>query len=128
MIVARSGYLNPTGSITLFIREVMDLIPFVSSFYGCEGTEEVSIRIFDKFDNADFGLSSIEFLMPNDALQFKSSKVNVKTVMFGIRYLMREWFFTVALICISIMTASMCSGALVLLISLKYLSILPSWV
>jgi hypothetical protein len=54
-------------------------------------TEEISITLFERFDNNDFGLHSVELLMHNEHLQLKQSKLRVKTVLHGIRRFMVEW-------------------------------------
>ncbi len=55
------------------------------------------IKIFERFDNDDYGLESIDFLVPNEALQFKSARVRVQTELSGVRYLMETWFIATAL-------------------------------
>lgn len=68
LTLARSGFLDPKGSITLNLKELIGMIPFSDYFFTCTSTEEVAIKIFDRFDNDDFGLASIDFLVPNEAL------------------------------------------------------------
>ena len=111
LTVARSGFLEPKGSFILTLKELIRMIPLSSYFVSCSHTEQVKIKIFEKFDNADFGLQSINFLIPNEALQFKSAHLRVKSSLFGIRWLMEEWFFTFALIWI---LAGTCWGSLVM--------------
>ena len=83
------------------VQDLLCLIPFSRFFFACEKTEQVTIQIFEKFDNDDFGLESIDFLVPNEALQFKSpAQIRVKTALYGVRWFMEEWFFTCALACI----------------------------
>ena len=111
LTVAGSGFLEPKGSFILTLKELVRMIPFSSYFVSCAHTEQVTIKIFEKFDNADFGLQSMNFLIPNEALQFKSAHLRVKSSLFGIRWLMEEWFFTFALIWILTGT---CWGSLVM--------------
>ena len=111
LTVARSGFLEPKGSFILTLKELVRMIPLSSYFVSCAHTEQVTIKIFEKFDNADFGLQSMNFLIPNEALQFKSAHLRVKSSLFGIRWLMEEWFFTFALIWIFTGT---CWGSLVM--------------
>ena len=68
LTLARSGYLSPKGSLSLTIRDLLSLVPYSDYFYSCEQTEQVTIQIFEKFDNDDFGLESIDFLVPNEDL------------------------------------------------------------
>ena len=77
----------------------------------------MTIKIFERFDNADFKLESIEFLMPNEALQFKEARVRVTTILEGSRYLMQTWFFSTALVCILASTFVM---TLITVISVVY--------
>ena len=100
------------------------MIPFADFFFSCGKTELVTIKIFEKFDNEDFGLKSIDFMVPNEALQFKTATVRVNTALFGIRYFMSEWFFTCALLCISAMTFGMSFFLILVIILAKKLDIL----
>lgn len=57
LIVARSGFLNPRGSVKLFITDLVQTLPLIGYILHSDGpTEEVHIKIFDLFDNHDFGL------------------------------------------------------------------------
>ena len=64
------------------------MVPFVDYFFSCAKTEQVTIEIFERFDNEHFGLRSIDFLVPNEALQFKSATIRVNTSLSGVRYYM----------------------------------------
>jgi hypothetical protein len=70
-------------------------------------TELIVIKIFEKFDNKDFGLETIEFLLSNEQLQIKQASLKVRTTLFGIRWYMREWFIA----CLVIVVASMATIA-----------------
>ena len=39
LTLARSGFLDPKGSISLNIREVISMIPFANYFFPCNHTE-----------------------------------------------------------------------------------------
>ena len=120
LTLARSGYLTPKGSLWMNIQDLLSLVPFSGYFFTCEKTEQVTIEIFEKFDNDDFGLESIEFLVPNEALQFKSpAKLRVKTALYGVRWFMEEWFFTCALACICGMTFAMSVLIVITILILK---------
>ena len=120
LTLARSGYLTPKGSLWMNIQDLLTFIPFSSYFIVCEKTELVTIQIFEKFDNDDFGLESIEFLVPNEALQFKSpAKIHVKTALYGVRWFMAEWFFTCALACVCGMTFAMSLLIVITILVLK---------
>ena len=68
LTLARSGFLDPKGSLTLTVKELVRMVPFSGYFFSCEPTEQVTIKIFERFDNDDYGLESIDFLVPNEAL------------------------------------------------------------
>ena len=68
LTLARSGFLDPKGSIQLTMKEVLGMIPFADYFFSCGKTELVTIKIFERFDNDDFGLKQIDFMVPNEAL------------------------------------------------------------
>mmetsp|Transcript_43559 Transcript_43559/g.57672 ORF Transcript_43559/g.57672 Transcript_43559/m.57672 type:complete len:169 (+) Transcript_43559:1142-1648(+) len=126
LTLARSGFLDPKGSLTLSLKELVSMIPFASYFFSCEPTEKVTIKIFERFDNADYGLESIDFLVPNEALQFRTAQARVRTELTGIRYLMHSWFFTVALSFIFCCTFGISLCAVIFILLLKRLYLL-SW-
>lgn len=119
LIVSRTGFLNPQSSLKLMVRDIVSLIPYAAEWLGCPNTQFITIKIFDKFDNDDFGLESIDFLVPHEALQFKQAQVNVRTGLYGVRYIMYEWFFTCAVAVIFLLTSSICIGVLVGIAALK---------
>ena len=103
------------------------MIPFSGYFFSCEPTEEVTIKIFERFDNEDFGLESIDILVPNEALQFKTARMRVKTELDGVRYLMQTWFFTFALACIMSSTVGISVFLCIAILILKRLYLPVSW-
>ena len=125
LTVARSGFLEPKGSFLLTLNELIRMIPFSGYFFSCAHTEQVKIKIFEKFDNGDFGLQSMNFLVPNEALQFKSAHLRVKSSLYGVRWLMQEWFFTFATIFIISGTFSVSVALFAVVILLKHLNLLP---
>jgi hypothetical protein len=52
----------------MLFRDIVSFIPLSGYFMPSLRTQSIHIRIFDKFDNADFGIDSLEFLMSNDEL------------------------------------------------------------
>ena len=125
LTVARSDFLEPKGSFLLTLKELIGMIPLSSYFFSCAHTEQVTIKIFEKFDNADFGLQSMNFLVPNEALQFKSAHLRVKSSLYGVRWLMQEWFFTFATIIIMTGTISVSVALFAVILLLKHLKLLP---
>merc|ERR1712060_400789 len=111
---------NPSSSFFLTFREIYSLMPF-SEYFFCGTTQEVSIQIFEQFDNDDFGLQTIDFLVPNEALQFKSANLRVTTILSGVRYFMYNWWLTTALVCIFVMTSVFSVSSLFVLLCLKQL-------
>ena len=68
IVVSRTGYLDPKSSFQLMFKDLVSMLPFPSTWLGCPNTQFITIKIFDKFDNEDFGLDSIDFLVPHEAL------------------------------------------------------------
>lgn len=124
LTVARSGFLEPKGSFMLTLRDLIRMVPFSSYFFSYIQTEQVTIRIFEKFENASFGIESVSFLVPNEALQFKSAHLRVKTVLYGVRWLMEDWFFSFALMCILTLTFWLSVTIIVAILILKRLYLL----
>jgi len=54
----------------------------------------------EHFNNEAFNGKNIEIRLYNADLQFKSTILTLKTRLFGLRFLMREWFFTFSLFAI----------------------------
>jgi len=44
------------------------MIPFSRFFVASLHTQTINIKVFEKFDNSDFGIESIEFLLSNEEL------------------------------------------------------------
>ena len=116
LVIARTGYLDPKSGFRLLLNDLYSMMPFTSA---CPNTQRIAIKIFDKFDNDDFGLESIDFLIPHEALQFKQAHINVRISLYGFRYYMHDWFFTCAFVIISCLTCSICVGVLVGVVVLK---------
>ena len=79
--------------------------PYVCEYFGsfiksCSKTQEVTLELFERFDNNDFGTQSLDLEVSNDLLQFKKATLQVNTQLFGMRYLMHHWFWTTAAIVI----------------------------
>jgi hypothetical protein len=57
----------------------MSVVPFSGYFVPSLHTQSIYIKIFEKFDNTDFGTETIEFLLSNEELQYKEANLVVKT-------------------------------------------------
>lgn len=109
----------------LLTNSVFYFIPFSHYFFGsCDGslqTRKVSVNVFERFDNSEFGTESIEFLMSNGPHQIQSANLQVTTRLKGVRYLMSEWFCVclVATVCVVTTFVTSCVLALLLVIRCK---------
>ena len=79
----------------------------------------IEIKIFEKFDNSDFGIESIEFLLSNDSINIKKAILKVRTTLYGVRWYMQEWLFTSMIIVVVTVTSLISSGVLVFVLILK---------
>ena len=79
----------------------------------------IEIKIFEKFDNSDFGIESIEFLLSNDSINIKKAILKVRTTLYGVRWYMQEWFFTSMIIVVVTVTKLISCGVLVFVLILK---------
>jgi hypothetical protein len=61
----------------------------------------------ENFNNADYQLNNMEFTLTHTEVSFTSAVLKSRTTLFGVRYLMRHWFFTTALVAISISTITL---------------------
>jgi hypothetical protein len=115
----RHGFLNPPSTTEHISRELLKLVPFSTYFFSNLCTKEVVISIFERFDNREFGLQKIEFLMSNDLLQFKQATIQVKTSLAGFRWLMQEWFFSTVIIVSTVLTHIMCGSICVFVLGVR---------
>lgn len=80
---------------------------------------QVEIKIFEKFNNKEFGLETIEFLMSNQQIFINKASLRVRTSLFGLRYFMQEWFWICMLLMVSMMSTLVCTGLLLVLVIIK---------
>ena len=60
-------------SLTNLFKEISRFVPFSSLIMPSrQSNTQVDIKIFEKFNNKDFGLDTIEFLMSNQQMFIKS--------------------------------------------------------
>ena len=100
----------------MVLTEFVQMLPLSQHFAGSSFNpyESIEIVIFELFDNKAFGLQSVDLRIPNDTLQFRQATLRVKTILYGMKFLMVEWFWTTGLIVVSIVTAFMTTAVLVL--------------
>lgn len=103
----RMGTLDYKGSIKMYLKELVQLIPFSSYFFNCHSKQQITIKVADNFNNAEYATSNIELSLANTDLQFTKAVLKVRASLHGIRYLMRSWFYTIAFISILSMTISL---------------------
>ncbi len=100
------GNIHHKGSLFLYIKNFLRYIPFMNYLCNCEPSQQVEIAIVENFNNADYQLSNIEFTLTHTEVTFTNAVLKTSTALFGVRYLMRNWFFTTALVTISAATFS----------------------
>lgn len=61
----------------------------------------------ENFNNGDYQINNIEFTLTHTEVSFTSAVLKLRTSLFGVRYLMRHWFFTTALVTISIASVTL---------------------
>ena len=95
-LIAASGYLQPLGSVAIFVSDIIGVLPFGNYLLSpwCLSTQEVEIELFSIFDNKDFAVKSVDFVLANDTIQYKHCKIVVTTVLDGYRHFMHHWFWT----------------------------------
>ena len=62
----------------------------------------ITINLIENFNNNNFRASALRVTLANSSLVFTDAVLKIRPSLFGIRYLMRRWFFTTALIFVSI--------------------------
>lgn len=70
-------------------------------------------------NNFEFQTSSIDITLTNTQLVFSRAQLIIKSSLFGIRYLMRNWFFVTALAMISMLTSFYVVSFIVFFLTLK---------
>lgn len=96
------------------------MIPFSSWFVDMTLSKVLVIKVADQFDNPKFNAKSIDVTLSAQAVTLASATIQVKTALRGLRYFMREWFFTTAFVAI------MASGFMIFLVLLAFLSVARS--
>lgn len=107
LIFHRMGQMQVKASLYVYIKEFIRSLPLIGYLCNCEPSQQIVIPIVENFNNADFKTSSIELTLTNTALTFQSVVIRMRSSLFGIRYLMRHWFFTTAIVAVSCMTSSL---------------------
>lgn len=108
--------------------EIFGWIPLLSWFLPwLSPTDRVDVTLFDRFDNKDFGLQSVNLMVHNEHLQFKQAVVRVKTVLTGVRRIMAEWRLTAAVVAIATLTGFLTLSLTLLLLLCLRLNLLPAW-
>lgn len=95
------------------MKEIIRMFPFSSLILRPEPKQQMAIKIVESLNNHDFVTSSIEFMLANNAPQFTKAVVRVTVALFGIRYMMKEYFLSFALFVIGSMTSSMMMGSFI---------------
>ncbi len=95
------GIMDQKHSLVLWFKSFMKFLPLVSYLCNCEPLQTVTIQVVENFNNREYSANAIEFAMTNTSLVFNSATIIVKSSLFGIRYFMRNWFLTTALVFIS---------------------------
>ena len=119
LTVARQGFLDPKGSMTRYLREFLSMIPLSGYLFHVEKSQVLGIKVFERFDNKDFGLESVEFLLSNETLQFRKANLRVTTTLQGFKWLIHEWFFTCLFLTVFSLTSVCCFGFLLFVLMLK---------
>lgn len=94
------------ATFLVWIKEILSYIPIINYFFSCEPSQTIVISVAENFSNADFHISSFDFTLKNTHLHFSAAYLKIRSSLFGVRYLMRQWFYATALIVISILTVS----------------------
>lgn len=80
--------------------------------------DELVIKVFERFDNSEFGLDSLEFTLSHDSsLQVKTAVLVFETQFTGVKLWMQQWFLTCLGLfvgTVSISTLSLILGVIVL--------------
>jgi hypothetical protein len=111
------------GNLQIYLKELLGLVPFANTGLGLVMRKKdplsleqtIDIRITDILDNSKFQLEKMSLELKNKSLQFKSvhlymrANLNPFSILFGFRYFMLNWFYTVAAVCISFLaTINIC--------------------
>ena len=107
-------------SLVIWIKEVLRYVPFISYLCNCDTKQKVILPVIDNFSNKDFQANAIEFTLTNTQLNFSQAVLRVRSSLFGLRYLMRQWFFTTALVTISSITLTCFLGFLAFFVVIRH--------
>ena len=112
------GSFDYKGRLIIYIKEFFSFMPFGNYILGLILRErdplslqqKITINLINNLNNSGFQLSNIQLGLNNKSLQYKSAHLRVFTnlspysFLFGFRYFMREWFYTVAIVSITLLS------------------------
>ena len=116
LVFHRMGHLRHRSSIILGIKQVLSYVPFLSWFINLNTTQFITIPIVESLDNGDYKSRAIELTISQSQIAFNSANIRIKTILYGTRYLMRNWFFTTAFLVVSI------TGFMIFLCTLAFIT------
>ena len=119
--IPRSNYLSKLSS-TLFLDTIHLFVPFSSLIYPKQKSETILINLVQNFENKKFSLSRLNFdlfCVKLPQIKVIKAEVEVETVTYGLRYIMRNWFWTTAIIAVFFMANGISAVVIVLLFILK---------
>ena len=94
-------------------------MPLIHYLYCFEPVQTVTVPIIENFNNQEFSTKHLELVLSNASVTIVRATLRVKSALFGLRYLMRHWFFTTAFVIISSIAMSMFLTMVVFLVVLK---------
>jgi len=87
---------EPHNIMEKYAKAALKPIPFASRFVNVEPYQLIRIPLLEYFNNQEFLARELVLELKNPSLLFQNVYINVRSSLFGLRYIMREYFYSCA--------------------------------
>lgn len=89
---------KPENRLSLIFKEGLRALPFASWVFDLEESKIIKIPLLDYFNNEEFQAKNLQIEIMDANLLFLDVTLKTKVSIFGIRWIMREYFWTCLLL------------------------------
>eukprot|EP00347_Sterkiella_histriomuscorum_P012816 403367118 len=96
LIFHRISHIEYKSNFIVWIKDVLRRIPLLNLICSCEPKQVVTVRLIENFNNNNFRANALRITLSNNSIVFIEAVMKIRPALFGLRYIMRSWFFTAA--------------------------------
>lgn len=90
----RISSLEYKSSFVVWIKDLVRNIPLINLFCPCSSSQIVTVKVVENFNNFLFRANALRITLSNTSIIFSEAILKVRPALYGIRYLMKNWFMT----------------------------------